>query len=80
MDYVGMDHMIGLSCGSCNRTMTILYSRLLNSVLDGKAIVCDGCGRITKHGWDSIEHARLLVSRRMREARSCRSLRREPLA
>lgn len=78
MEYIGIDHMIGLSCDSCSRTMTIFYSRLLNSVLDSKPIVCDCCGRVTKHGWDSVERAQLLVSRRMRETRSYRSLRRGP--
>lgn len=69
MDYVGIDHLIGLSCGSCGNTTTRPFSRLLNMVLDGHSVVCDSCRRTTNHGWDSIEAAQRLVAGRMRERR-----------
>lgn len=66
MRYVGIDHAVGLSCRACGHTTTILYSRLLNRLLDRAPIVCEGCGRVTDHGWDSVEEARMLVGERMR--------------
>jgi hypothetical protein len=61
-----MDHAVGLSCRACAHTTVMLYSRLLNCLLDGRPIVCEGCGRATEHGWSSVEEARLLVGERMR--------------
>jgi hypothetical protein len=69
MDYVGIDHLIGLSCRSCRTTTAMPYSWLLNVVLDGRPVVCDYCRRTTNHGWDSVEAAQLLVARHMRESR-----------
>jgi hypothetical protein len=66
MRYVGIDHAVGLSCRACKHTTTMLYSRLLNCLLDRAPIVCAGCGRITDHDWSSAEQARMLVGERMR--------------
>ena len=69
MDYVGIDHLIGLSCRSCKNATAMPYSWLLDAVLGGRPVVCDHCGRTMCHGWDSIEAAQLLVAKDMRERR-----------
>jgi hypothetical protein len=66
MKYVGIDHAVGLSCRACKHTTAMLYSRLLSRLLDREPIVCEGCGRVTDHGWNSVEEARLLVGERRR--------------
>ena len=66
MRYVGTDHAVGLSCRACKHTTAMLYSRLLGSIVDGARIVCEGCGRVTDHGWSTLEEARMLVGERMR--------------
>lgn len=66
MRYVGIDHAVGLSCRACEHTTIMLYSRLLNALLDRVPVVCEGCGRVTDHGWNSVEEARMLVRARMR--------------
>jgi hypothetical protein len=66
MKYVGIDHAVGLSCRVCEHTTVVRYSRLLNFLLARRPIVCAGCGRVTEHGWNSVEEARLLVRERMR--------------
>ncbi|HEU4617443.1 MAG TPA: hypothetical protein VFV10_05345 [Gammaproteobacteria bacterium] len=66
MRYVGIDHAVGLSCRACKHTTTLLYSRLLNLMLDRVPIICEGCGRVTGHGWKSVEEAGTLLRERMR--------------
>jgi hypothetical protein len=70
MDYVGIDHWLGLSCSACQHTTAMRYSDLLNHLVEGESVVCDGCGRETNHDWTSIEEARNLVAEHMRRGKS----------
>lgn len=72
MDYVGIDYLVGLTCGGCNHTIRVRYSRFLDLALSGATISCDACGRTTSHGWKNLDDVHAMVAQQMRAKRRSR--------
>lgn len=72
LDYVGIDYLVGLTCGECRHTIRVRYSRFLDLALQGATIRCDACGRATSHGWENLDDVLAMVAQQVRAKRRSR--------